>query len=84
MPELRPEEPNPTYDPEADAAYATVRSGQVAYTEEINDCLNVDYDDQGRVLGVEWLWVSHTIDPRPQFLITQVSGAISLPSFVSR
>lgn len=49
-----------TYDKTADAKYIKVskkpsRRGVIARTEQISDWLNVDYDKQGLVYGIEVL-----------------------------
>lgn len=47
-----------TYDKEADAAYFRVRSGKISRTVKLHDWLLVDLDKDGRLLGVESLFVS--------------------------
>lgn len=47
-----------TYDPEADAAYFSVRKGKVARTVELQKWLLADTDTKGALLGVEMLFVS--------------------------
>ena len=44
-----------TRDDEADAAYATLSSGTVARTEQVSEGILVDFDAEGRVLGLEVL-----------------------------
>lgn len=46
------------YDPEADAAYFSVRKGKVARTIELQKWLLADVDTRGALLGVEMLFVS--------------------------
>ena len=52
------------YSPEADALYVSFRSGAVDYTEPVGDDDNrlVDYDGDGRPLGIEILDASKGID----------------------
>lgn len=45
------------YDPEADAAYVQVAEGTIADTREIADGVNIDFDENGNVLGIEILSV---------------------------
>lgn len=50
-----------TYDPEADAAYFSVRKGRVARTVELQKWLLADTDTKGALLGVEMLFVSRQL-----------------------
>lgn len=43
------------YDSEADAAYIKIAEGEIADTQEMVDGIVVDYDAEGKVLGVEIL-----------------------------
>lgn len=47
-----------TYDPEADAAYFSVRRGKVARTIKLQEWLLADVDPRGALLGIEMLFVS--------------------------
>lgn len=51
-----------TYDEQADAVYVQFRRSTVTRTEELSDSVAVDYDAEGRPLGVEFLNVSFGID----------------------
>lgn len=51
-----------TYDEQADAVYVQFRRSTVTRTEELSDNVAVDYDAEGRPLGVEFLNVSIGID----------------------
>ena len=53
------------YDPEADAAYFSVRKGKVARTVKLQDWLLADIDTRGALLGIEMLFVSRHL-PRSQ------------------
>jgi uncharacterized protein YuzE len=44
-----------TYDPDADAAYVTLSSKAVRDSAEVSPGVVLDYDDQGRVVGIELL-----------------------------
>lgn len=52
-----------TYDPEADAAYFRLADGKVHDSEEVADDVVLDFDAEGRVLGVEVLNASKTLAP---------------------
>ncbi|MDD2536340.1 MAG: DUF2283 domain-containing protein [Macromonas bipunctata] len=43
------------YDPQADALYIRMASGKVAETEEVRPGLMLDYDENGKILGIEML-----------------------------
>ena len=51
-----------TYDEQADAVYVQFRRSSVTRTEELSDSVAVDYDADGRPLGIEFLNVSSGID----------------------
>jgi uncharacterized protein YuzE len=51
-----------TYDEQADAVYVQFRRSSVTRTEELSDRVAVDYDADGRPLGIEFLNVSSGID----------------------
>jgi uncharacterized protein YuzE len=44
-----------TYDPDADAAYVTLSSATVRDSAEVAPGVVLDYDDEGRVVGIELL-----------------------------
>ena len=50
------------YDPDADAIYVYLRDARPVKTVAIDDLRNIDYDGEGRVVGVELLDVSGGID----------------------
>jgi uncharacterized protein YuzE len=59
-----------TYDPAADAMYLylterAAEDGEVARTEEVAAGLILDYDRDGRVIGIEMLSVSQLPGARP-------------------
>ncbi len=68
-----------TYDPDADAAYATVGSGAIERTVEVGGGLLVDLDAQGRPVGVEVLSVSGRVGAgdRTSYLQGLVEGVLS-------
>ena len=60
------------YDPQADALYIRMASGKVAETEEVRPGLMLDYDENGKILGIEMLDVSKTAD-NPRELALEVA-----------
>ena len=46
------------FDPEADAAYLELIDGEVARTEQIESGIIGDFDENGRLLGLEILYIS--------------------------
>lgn len=46
------------FDPLADAAYMEISGGEVENTKEIAPGIMLDLDEQGRVVGIEVLYVS--------------------------
>ncbi len=47
--------PNFRYDPEANAAYLTLSKATIVESEEVSPGVVLDFDDQGRVVGVEFI-----------------------------
>ena len=52
-----------TYDPQADAAYIALVEGAVTESEEVAPGIVLDFDAEGRVLGIEVLNASATLAP---------------------
>ncbi len=53
------------YDRQADAIYIRLKAGIVAESEEVRPGVVLDFDAEGKVLGIEMLDVSlHTDNPR--------------------
>jgi uncharacterized protein YuzE len=53
------------YDPKADAMYIRMRAGTASESDEIRPGLVIDFDADGKVLGIEMLDVSlRTDNPR--------------------
>jgi uncharacterized protein YuzE len=46
------------YDKEVDALYIRIQEKDVARTQEVSDGVNLDFDDKGRLIGLEVLSVS--------------------------
>ena len=59
------------YDPQADALYIRLAAGTVAETDEVRPGVILDYDANGKVLGIEMLNVSQTAD-NPRELAMEV------------
>jgi uncharacterized protein YuzE len=62
--EARVSAPSARHDREADALYVRLREGPAARTEELDDFRNVDYDADGRPIGIEFLAASRGVDLR--------------------
>jgi uncharacterized protein YuzE len=62
------------YDRQADAIYIRLKAGIVAESEEVRSGVVLDFDTEGKVLGIEMLDVSlHTDNPR-ELAIELVGG----------
>lgn len=46
------------FDPIADAVYLELSDGEIEKTEEIKPGVNMDYDVDGNIVGVEVLYIS--------------------------
>jgi uncharacterized protein YuzE len=53
------------FDPQADTAYLELIEGDVANSKQIEPGIIADFDEQGRLLGLEILYVSKrsTLEP---------------------
>lgn len=50
------------YDPSADAMYIRLAEGVIADSDEVREGVVLDYDENGKVLGIELLSVSQRAD----------------------
>lgn len=62
------------YDQQADAMYIRLRSGVVAESDEVRPGVVLDFDERGRMLGIEMLDVSQQAD-NPRELAMELVGA---------
>jgi uncharacterized protein YuzE len=46
------------YDKQVDALYIRIQEKDVARTQEVSDGVNLDFDDKGRLIGLEVLSAS--------------------------
>ena len=61
------------YDPKADAMYIRLKAGTVAETDEVRPGVVLDFDAEGKVLGIEMLDVSLRTD-NPRELAMELIG----------
>lgn len=61
-------------DQQADALYIRLRAGVVAESDEVRPGMVLDFDAQGRVLGIEMLDVSQQTD-NPRELAMELVNA---------
>ena len=62
------------YDQQADAMYVRLREGTVAESDEVRPGVVLDFDSNGRVLGIEMIDVSERTD-NPRELAMELIGA---------
>ena len=62
------------YDEQADAMYIRLRAGTVAESDEVRPGVVLDFDSNGRVLGIELIYVSERTD-NPRELAMELIGA---------
>ena len=55
--------PTVTYDPEVDAAYIRFSAGKVEESEEVTAGIVLDYDEEGRIVGMEVLNARQHLPP---------------------
>jgi len=61
------------YDPKADAMYIRLKAGTVAESDEVRPGVVLDFDAEGKVLGIEMLDVSLKTD-NPRELAMELIG----------
>ena len=61
------------YDPKADAMYIRLLAGEVTESDEVRPGVVLDFDSNGRVLGIEMLDVSLRTD-NPRELAMELIG----------
>ncbi|NBY70501.1 MAG: DUF2283 domain-containing protein [Betaproteobacteria bacterium] len=61
------------YDPKADAMYIRLKAGTVAESDEVRPGVLLDFDAEGKVLGIEMLDVSLKTD-NPRELAMELIG----------
>ena len=61
-----------TYDPEADALTFRLSEAAVALSEEVAPNVILDFDAEGRVVGIEMLFVSELPEVNPMELAFRV------------
>jgi uncharacterized protein YuzE len=62
------------FDQQADAMYIRLRAGTVAESDEVRPGVVLDFDAEGRVLGIEMLDVSQRTD-NPRELAMELVGS---------
>jgi len=62
------------YDQQADAMYIRLRAGTVAQSDEVRPGMVLDFDAQGRVLGIEMLDVSQQTDNPKELAMALVNA----------
>ena len=55
--------PTVTYDPDADAAYIRLSAEAVEESEEVSEGVVLDYDAEGRIVGLEVFRASAHLSP---------------------
>ena len=61
------------YDPKADAMYIRLKAGTVAESDEVRPGVVLDFDAEGKVLGIEMLDFSQRTD-NPRELAMELIG----------
>jgi uncharacterized protein YuzE len=62
------------YDPQADAMYIRLGAGPVTDSDEVRPDVVLDFDEQGRVIGIEMLGASKQVG-NPREVAFEVLGA---------
>jgi uncharacterized protein YuzE len=61
------------YDPEVDILYLRLSEAPVTESESVEPNLVVDRDAEGRVVGIEVLWVSSLPDANPMAITFEIA-----------
>jgi excisionase family DNA binding protein len=59
---------NITFDRKADSGYIKLSRKKILKTISVSDYCNVDIDEQGGIVGIELLFISHYMDDFKQWL----------------
>jgi uncharacterized protein YuzE len=65
------------YDKEVDALYIRIEEVKIARTEELAEGVNLDFDTQGRLVGIEILNALERYRPSDIFTISTESLALT-------
>ena len=57
------------YDSEANALYIRFREGKIAESDELRDDVIIDYDSEGKPIGVEILDASGILADKPEIVV---------------
>lgn len=64
-----------TYDPQADAMYISINRGTYDISKEISNGVIVDLDKNGKILGIEILWIKKKVGSK---LIKKIISSTSV------
>jgi len=65
------------YDKEVDALYIRIEEVEVARTEELEEGINLDFDTNGKLIGIEILNALDRYNSRDIFTVTTEALALS-------
>ena len=67
------------YDKEVDALYIRIQEVRVARTEELEEGLNLDFDADGKLVGLEILNALERYQPEDLFKVSSEALALTEP-----
>ncbi len=67
------------YDKQVDALYIRIQEVKVARTEEIEEGVNLDFDAEGKLVGIEILNALQRYRPEDLFRVSSEALALSEP-----
>ena len=68
------------YDKEVDALYIRIQEVEVARTVEVEEGINLDFDSQGKLVGVEILNALERYKPQDLFRVSSEALAMTEPA----
>ena len=68
------------YDKEVDALYIRIQEVEVARTVEVEEGINLDFDSQGKLVGVEILNALERYKPQDLFRVSSEALAMMEPA----
>jgi len=68
------------YDKEVDALYIRIQEVEVARTVEVEEGINLDFDSQGKLVGIEILNALERYKPQDLFRVSSEALAMTEPA----
>ena len=67
------------YDKEVDAVYIRIQEKEVAHTKEIEEGINLDIDNEGKIIGLEIIGATERYDLKDIFNVSMENLILEEP-----